>query len=265
MKTPILMLGAGRMGGAMIEGWLRVGAVRPAELILRDPQPGSTALAAQTAGALLNPPTGDLVRARTVVLAVKPQLWRNVAAEVSKALAPDAVIVSIAAGVHSADIAQAFGGRAVARVMPTTAVAISQGTASVFAETPMARAEARALFEPLGVVVDLVDEALMHAATAVSGSAPAYLYAFIEALEAAGAAAGLSKSQAEQLARSTLTGAAALLASSGEDPAELRRQVTSPGGTTQAALDVLLAEHGLPSLLRDAIGAAMLRSKELGG
>ena len=265
MKTPILMLGAGRMGGAMIEGWLRAGAVRPTDLILRDPYPGPTALAAQQAGALLNPPTGDLVRAVTVVLAVKPQLWREVAAEVSTALAPDAVIVSIAAGVNSADIAKAFGGRAVARVMPTTAVAIGQGTASIYANDPMARTCAHALFEPLGVVVDLADEALMHAATAVSGSAPAYLYAFIEALEAAGAAAGLSKGQAEQLARSTLTGAAALLASSGEDPAELRRQVTSPGGTTQAALEVLLAEHGLPSLLRDAIGAAMLRSKELGG
>ena len=265
MKTPILMLGAGRMGGAMIEGWLRAGAVRPADLILRDPYPGPTALAAQQAGALLNPPTGDLVRARTVVLAVKPQLWREVAAEVSTALAPDAIIVSIAAGVSSADIAKAFGGRAVARVMPTTAVAIGQGTASVFAETPLARAEARALFAPLGMVVDLGEETLMHAATAVSGSAPAYLYAFIEALEAAGAAAGLSTGQAEHLARSTLIGAAALLASSGEDPAELRRQVTSPGGTTQAALEVLLAEHGLPSLLREAIGAAMRRSKELGG
>ncbi len=264
MNTPILMLGAGRMGGAMIEGWLRIGAVQPTDLILRDPHPGPMALAVQEAGAVLNPPTSELARARTVVLAVKPQLWRDVAAEVSDALAPDAVIISIAAGVNSSDIAKAFGDRAVARVMPTTAVAIGQGTASVFAETPMARAEARALFEPLGTVVDLVEETLMHAATAVSGSAPAYLYAFIEALETAGIAAGLSKGQAAHLARSTLTGAAALLASSGQDPAELRRQVTSPGGTTQAALDVLLAEDGLPSLLHNAISAAMRRSKELG-
>jgi pyrroline-5-carboxylate reductase len=104
----------------------------------------------------------------------------------------------------------------------------------------------------------------MHAATAVSGSAPAYLYAFIEALEGAGAAAGLSPRDASRLARSTLTGAAALLAQTGEDPAELRRQVTSPGGTTQAALDVLLGEAGLGQLLREAVAAAVKRSKELG-
>ena len=113
-------------------------------------------------------------------------------------------------------------------------------------------------------MVALTDEALMHAATAVSGSSPAYLYAFIEALEAAGAAAGLAPKDAQCLARSTLTGAAALLARSGEEPAELRRQVTSPGGTTQAALDVLLGDAGLPQLLREAVSAAVRRSKELG-
>jgi pyrroline-5-carboxylate reductase len=148
--------------------------------------------------------------------------------------------------------------------MPTTAAAIGQGTASLFADDPAALARAHALFEPLGAVVDLADEGLMHAATAVSGSAPAYLYAFIEALEGAGAAAGLSPRDAGRLARSTLTGAAALLAQTGEDPAELRRQVTSPGGTTQAALDVLLGEAGLGQLLREAVVAAVKRSKELG-
>ncbi len=109
------------------------------------------------------------------------------------------------------------------------------------------------------------DEELLHAATGVSGSAPAYLYAFVEALEAAGAAAGLPSEDASRLARSTITGAAALLARSGEEPAELRKQVTSPGGTTQAALEVLLGQGGLPDLLRDAVAAAARRSKELGG
>jgi pyrroline-5-carboxylate reductase len=104
----------------------------------------------------------------------------------------------------------------------------------------------------------------MHAATAVSGSAPAYLYAFIEALEAAGVSAGLSHKDAQRLARSTLTGAAALLARSGEEPSDLRRQVTSPGGTTEAALNVLLSDTGLPPLLREAVAAAVRRSKELG-
>ncbi|WP_337187666.1 pyrroline-5-carboxylate reductase [Phenylobacterium sp.] len=265
MSTPILMLGAGRMGGAMIEGWLAAGAFDGRELMVRDPHPGSVAERAARAGALVNPPDADLARASTVVLSVKPQVWRDVAAETAAWLGSGAVVVSICAGVRSGDIAKAFGGRPVARVMPTTAAAIGQGTASLFADDPAARARARALFEPLGAVVDLHDESLMHAATAVSGSAPAYLYAFIEALEAAGAAGGLAPEDAKRLARSTLTGAAALLSHTGEDPAELRRQVTSPGGTTQAALEVLMGEEGLPGLLEDAVAAAVRRSKELGG
>jgi pyrroline-5-carboxylate reductase len=264
MVTPILMLGAGRMGGAMLAGWRKAGAFTPAELMIRDPQPSPPALAAALDGGVLNPPDSELARARTVVLAVKPQVWREAAAEVAPWLASDAVIVSIAAGVRAGDIAQEFGGRCVARVMPTTAAAIGQGAASLFADDPAALARAHALFEPLGAVVDLEDEALMHAATAVSGSAPAYLYALIEALEAAGTAVGLTAREASRLARATLTGAAALLAQSGEDPAELRRQVTSPGGTTQAALDVLLGEAGLHPLMREAVAAAVRRSKELG-
>ncbi|MBL8553739.1 MAG: pyrroline-5-carboxylate reductase [Phenylobacterium sp.] len=262
--TPILMLGAGRMGGAMVEGWLGAGAFAARDLIIRDPQPGPAARAAADAGAILNPPDADLARAQTVVLAVKPQLWRDAAAETSAWLASGAVIVSIAAGVRSNDIARAFGGRCVARVMPTTAAAIGQGTASLYADDPAALARAHALFEPLGTVVDLNDEGLMHAATAVSGSAPAYLYGFIEALEAAGVSAGLSPKEAERLARSTLTGAAALLARNGGEPADLRRQVTSPGGTTEAALNVLLGDAGLPPLLCEAVAAAVRRSKELG-
>lgn len=264
MMTPILMLGAGRMGGAMVEGWLAARAFAPTDLIIRDPQPGAVALAAAEAGAALNPPDAELARAQTVVLAVKPQLWRDTAAETAAWLGSGAVIVSIAAGVRSQDIVKAFGGRCVARVMPTTAAAIGQGTASLFADDPAALARAHALFEPLGAVVDLTDENLMHAATAVSGSAPAYLYAFVEALEAAGVSAGLSSKEAQRLARSTLTGAAALLAKNGDEPSELRRQVTSPGGTTEAALNVLLGDTGLPLLLREAVAAAVRRSKELG-
>ena len=203
-----------------------------------------------------------LTEAKTVVLAVKPQIWREAASAIAGFLAPDAVVVSICAGVRSADIAETFH-RKVARVMPTTAVAIRQGTASVFAEDAEARQRAHQLFAPLATVVDLADEGLMHAATAVSGSGPAYLYAFVEALEAAGSASGLSAKAAKLLARSTVTGAAALLADSGAEPSELRTQVTSPGGTTQAALEVLMAE--LPDLLARAVAAAAKRSEELGG
>lgn len=265
MITPILMLGAGRMGGAILEGWARAAAFAATDLMIVDPYPSSAALAAERAGARLNPPDADLAAARTVMLCVKPQIWLDAAGQYASWLAADAVIVSIAAGVGSAAIGREFGGRPVARVMPTTAAAIGQGTASLYADDPAALSRAHALFEPLGTVVDLVDEAQMHAATAVSGSGPAYLYAFVESLEAAGVAAGLSPADAGRLARSTITGAAALLAQSGEEPSELRRQVTSPAGTTEAALNVLLGEHGLPALLREAVTGALRRSKELGG
>jgi pyrroline-5-carboxylate reductase len=167
--------------------------------------------------------------------------------------------------VRAADISQAIGGRRVARIMPTTAVAIRQGGASIYAPDPEARARAHALFEPVATVVDLDDEDLMHAATGVSGSAPAYLYAFVEALEAGGVTAGLQPRAAQALARATIAGAAALLAESGEEPADLRRQVTSPGGTTAEALKVLMGENGLEPLLRDAIAACVRRSRELAG
>jgi pyrroline-5-carboxylate reductase len=259
---PILLLGAGRMGGALMQGWRDAGAFTAKDLIVVDPHPSDAVLAS---GATVNPNPEVIFTAGTVLMAVKPQLWQAAAAALGPRLAPDAVIVSIAAGVPVADIAQAFGGRRVARVMPTTAVAIGKGVASLYAPDPEAQARARALFEPVARVVDLADEGLMHAATAVSGSAPAYLYAFVEALEAAGEASGLSRTASQQLARATLIGAAALLDATGEEPGELRRQVTSPGGTTQAALEVLMGAEGLPPLLRDAVEACIRRSRELAG
>jgi len=262
--TPILLLGVGRMGGALIEGWANARAFQPAELILRDPYPGEAAKAAAEHGARLNPADAALTEARTVLLAVKPQIWREAAAETAPLLRPDAVIVSIAAGVRTADLSQAFAGRPVARVMPTTAVAISKGTASIFATDPQAKARAHALFDPVATTVDIADEALMDAAVGVSGSAPAYLYAFIEALEAAGEAQGLSAEVSSKLARATIVGAAALLDLQGGEPADLRRQVTSPGGTTEAALKILMGEHGLGPLLAEAVAAAVRRSRELG-
>lgn len=257
MITPILLLGAGRMGGALIKGWLDAGAFSADQLVVRDPYPSPEAARAGT----VNPADADLARAATIVLAVKPQMWREAAAATAALLAPDAVIVSIAAGVKLADIEAAFG-RPAARVMPTTGVAIGQGVASIFAHDDAARATAHALFDPVASTVDLPSEDLMDAATAVSGSAPAYLYAFIEALAAAGVDAGLSAETAGTLARQTIVSAAALLGASDEDPAELRRQVTSPGGTTQAALEVLMP--GFAQLAPQAVAAAVKRSRELG-
>ena len=263
VPTPILTLGAGRMGGAMARGWLKAGAFAPAELAFRDPHPGEDARAAVAAGAVSNPP--DLSLFPTLLLAVKPQVWRAVAAEVAPRLAHDTVVVSVVAGVRLADLTQAFEGRRVARVMPTTGVAAADGVASLYAEDAGARARAHALFDPVGVAVDLEAEDQLDGATAVSGSAPAYLYAFIEALEAAGAQAGLPIEAARTLARATMASAAVLLRETGEEPAELRRQVTSPNGVTEAALKVLMAEEtGFPHLARDAVQAAIRRSRELG-
>ena len=262
--TPILLIGAGRMGGAMLEGWRDAGAFKSSDLIICDPHPGEAATAAFNAGAVLNPPVEAIGGARTVLLAVKPQLWRDAAASFAPHLAADATLISIAAGVRTDDLALAFA-RPVARVMPTTAVAIRKGVATVYAETPAARAAAHALFAPVATVVDVADEGLIDVATAVSGSAPAYFYAFVEALEAAGEKAGLSRATAETLARATLAGAAALMEQSTDGPAELRRQVTSPGGTTEAALTVLQGAGGLDPLLVGAVNAAVARARELAG
>ena len=248
------------MGSALIAGWRRAGAFDPSELMVRDPTAGPELAAS---GIKIGPSAAEIGQARTVVLVVKPQGWRE-AAEIAADLAADAVIVSICAGVATADIAAAFGARKVARVMPTTASAVGQGTTSIYAADREARARAHALFAPVGTVVDLPDEDLLHAATGVSGSAPAYFYAFVEALADAGVAAGLSREQASALARATMAGAAALMASSDANPADLRRQVTSPGGTTEAALKALLGEGGLGPLLEAAVKAATERSRELG-
>jgi pyrroline-5-carboxylate reductase len=262
--VPILILGVGRMGGALIEGWSRTAAFGPHQLILRDPQPGEASHAAARDGALLNPPDSALAEASTVLLAVKPQMWREVAGAVAPLLARDAVIVSIAAGVGTADLSLAFSGRPVARVMPTTAVAVAKGVGSIFALDQQARDRAHALFDPVATTVDLADEGLMDAATAVSGSAPAYFYALTEALQAAGEAQGLPHDTAYALVRATLIGAAALLDHSLEGPAELRRQVTSPGGTTEAALKVLMGPQGFGPLAAEAVEACVKRARELG-
>jgi len=261
--TPILLLGAGRLGGALLDGWWLTGAFAPADVMIRDPQPGDSARTAAASGAALNPPEAELKRARTVLLAVKPQVWREAARALAPHLAPDAVIVSVAAGVKAGDISEAFAGRGAARVMPITAIAVGKGAGAVVSADAGARAAAHALFDPVGVLADVEDEAQMDAVTAVCGSAPAYLYAFTEALEAAGEAEGLAPEVAKALARATMAGAAALMSASGEEPAELRRQVTTPNGTTQAARKVLMGEEGLGPLMRKAVAAAANRSREL--
>lgn len=228
-----------------------------------DPAPGPAASAAGYHGAHLNPGNEAFEAARTVVLAVKPQIWREAAAAYAPLVAADAVVVSVAVGVRARDISDAFGGRRTARVMPTTGVSIGRGVASIFAGDAEARARAHALFDHVATTVDLDDEGLMDAAAATSGSAPAYLYAFTEALAAAGAEAGLPADAALRLAQATVVSAAALMDGSEESLDSLRRQVASPGGTTEAALKVMMGERGFGPLMREAMAAAIARAEEL--
>jgi pyrroline-5-carboxylate reductase len=261
--TPILVIGAGRMGGGILQGWRRAGAVPYRQCMLRVRSMNAASDAARAGGAAVNPPDKKLAQARTVLLAVKPQMWRQVAADYTELLAPDAVIVSILAGVRHDDLSQGFAGRRVVRAMPTTAVATATGVAAVHARDADGWALAHALFDPIATTVDIPDEALMDAAGGVCGSGPAYVYAFVEALEGAGLAAGLPEDAARTLARATLVSAAAYLAETGAEPAELRRQVTSPNGTTQASLAILMGETGLAHLLREAVRANIARAREL--
>ena len=261
--TPILLIGAGRMGGAILQGWRRSGAVPYRHCMLRVRSITPAAGTAEEGGAVVNPPDEALAAARTVILGVKPQVWRQVAADYADLLSADAIIVSILVGVRLKDISEAFGGRRVARVMPTTGVAIAQGVASIYAAEAESRERAHRLFDPIATTVDIADEGLMDAASAVSGSGPAYVYAFTEALEAAGRRAGLPEDAARTLARATVVSASAYLAETGAEPSDLRREVTSPGGTTQAALSILMGEGGLEPLLRDGVQANMARAREL--
>lgn len=261
--APVLLIGAGRMGSALLAGWRRSGAFPFSGLLIRAPNPGEACRAAETEGARVNPPDSDLSAVRTVVLCVKPQMWRAVAPAYDAVLPADAAVVSVLVGTRTADLRAGFGGRAVARALPTTGVARADGVTALYAPEPRSAAAARALFEPVSAVVDLPDEALMDAAGAVSASAPAYLYAFVEALERAGEAAGLPREAARTLARRTVVSAAALFGETGAEPADLIAQVASPGGTTRAALAVLQGEGGLEPLLRDAVAAATRRAGEL--
>jgi pyrroline-5-carboxylate reductase len=260
---PVLLIGCGRMGSALLQGWRRSKALHFGDLMIRVRSSKPAADAAAAEGARLNPPDEALASARTVVLGVKPYAWREVAAAYEPLLAKDAVIVSLLVGTRADDLAQGFGGRRIARVLPTTGVARAGGVATVFAPDSEARGRAHALFDPVAVTPEVQDEGLMDAVGAVSGCGPAYLYAFIQALEDAGRAAGLPDDVARTLARATVTSASAYFAEGGREPGELIAEVASPAGTTEAALKVLRGEGGIGPLMRETVAAAVKRAEEL--
>lgn len=260
-----VLAGAGRMGSAMARGWLQdLGAAGLGKLSVLEPQPGEDVIEAANAKLIsLNPPPEP---ADILVLAVKPQGFTGSVDGLKAWVSPQTLVVSIMAGVTICRIASALGCPKVARAMPNTPGAIGMGATGYALSDACGDAESVAtgkLLEPLGLVVGPLKETQMDAVTAVSGSGPAYVFLLVEALAAAGKAAGLDEATANALARETIVGAGALLGEFAESPSELRKAVTSPGGTTAAALDVLMADGGMPDLMRKAVDAAVRRGAEL--
>jgi pyrroline-5-carboxylate reductase len=262
-----LIIGAGNMGGALMAGWLKTGLLRPDNLIISDPTPGHDAQQAIDQGALHLSNLSDLPdTVSTVMLGIKPQLFSKLEKDLSKALDRDLMIISIMAGISSERLSQAFPNASIVRAMPNTPASIGKGInayVSIPALSDAAVEKAEALLGSTGLVIAVETDEDINAVTAVSGSGPAYLFNFCEALTQAAQDAGLSPDIAEQLARQTLIGAAALLEQSDQTASALREAVTSPGGTTQAALNVLMAPDGLGPTVQKAVLAARDRSREL--
>ena len=256
----LVLLGCGKMGSAMLAGWLERG-LPPAAVHVIDPAPSDWLT---EAGVALD---GELPPDPAVLLvAVKPQMMEAALPEVTHLGGGGTLVVSVAAGTPLRRFEAAFGaGTPVVRAMPNTPAAVGQGITALAANDAAGAeglATAEALLSAVGRVVRLAGEAQMDAVTGVSGSGPAYVFHMVEALAAAGEAEGLAPDLAMALARQTVAGAGALLAGSDETAAQLRVNVTSPQGTTAAGLEVLMTE--LPDLMRRTVAAAAARSRELG-
>ncbi len=270
---PLLLVGGGRMGEALLGGWLRRG-LEPGSAFVIEPN-GERAGALAASGVTVVASAAGLprdFRARILVLAVKPQVMADVLPALPGHLAPGGLVLSIAAGKPLALFEATFGATApVVRVMPNTPAAIGRGISALFANRATdaaSRALAERLMRAVGEALWLGDEEEMHAVTALSGGGPAYVCLLVEALAAAGERLGLAPDLAMRLARTTVAGSGALLEASDATPAALREAVTSPGGTTRAALDVLMpaAEKdgpGLTALVGEALVAAAERSRQL--
>lgn len=263
----ILLVGAGRMGGALLNGWIALQGSPEIHVVEPAPSNSVRELAAQGNITLATEFDPAWMKLRAVVVALKPQVLKKESALLKILGAANALVVSIAAGITTDFLAGALGCPAIVRTMPNTPGAIGRGISALYAPdtTPKAdRVLAESLMAPLGETLWLEDEGLMDVVTALSGSGPAYVFLLAEAMTKAGIAQGLPPNVAAQLARVTIAGAGALLDADARAPGDLRRDVTSPGGTTETALKVLMSENGFESLMLGAIAAATRRSKELG-
>jgi len=263
----LVLVGAGTMGGAMLENWLALG-LTPGNIVVIEPQPSAELTALAGRGLALNP-SSAVAGAAAIVIAVKPQTASDVVPRLAGLIGANTIVLSIMAGTTLRFLEQSLpAGTACVRAMPNTPAAISRGITVAVPNRRVTAAQrelAHRLLAATGAVEWIDDETLMDAVTAVSGSGPAYVFLLAEALAGAGAAAGLPSDLAQKLARATVAGSGELLHRSPLDPAALRKNVTSPGGTTAAALDVLMAKDGFEAMLRRAVAAAAKRSRELAG
>lgn len=266
--TPLVLVGAGKMGGAMLEGWLARG-LTASDVFVLDPSPAAemAALIAEQGLRHKTTPPASLT-ARVIVLAVKPQVMDAILPTLAHLVGPDTVVLSIAAGKTLETILEGIGRAAIVRAMPNTPAQVGRGISAAVANeltTDAQKTLVTALLAAVGGVEWVDREDLIDVVTAVSGSGPAYVFHLVEALAAAGVAAGLDPAISGRLARATIEGAGELLYQSPLEPAVLRQNVTSPKGTTAAALEVLMAPDGLTKLMTSAVAAAARRSRELAG
>jgi pyrroline-5-carboxylate reductase len=263
--TSILLVGAGRMGSALLKGWLKQG-IGPITVV--EPKPSAALKALARAKKITLTPALPMARRfSTCLVALKPQLLKSHAPLLADFARAGALMISIAAGTDTQLLFKAWGKTArLVRAMPNTPGAIGHGITGLYAAKTASAADrkrADILLSGLGQTVWVAKEEWMDSVTALSGSGPAYLFLMAEALTEAGMAEGLPRALAEKLARATVSGAGALLAADKNSAARLRQAVTSPGGTTAAALEVLMAEDGLGALMKRAIHVARLRAREL--
>jgi len=255
------------MGSAMLDGWLARG-FKPRQITVIEPHPGKAVKALARRGLKLNP-KGKNAEASAIVIAVKPQTAPEAVPPIAGYVGASTLVLSIMAGRTIASLEKSLPpGAAIVRAMPNTPAAIGRGITVAFANAGVStrqRKQASKLLAAIGKVEWISDEALMDAVTALSGSGPAYLFLLAEAMASAGIAAGLPPALATRLARETVAGSAELMYRSQLDVATLRENVTSPGGTTAAALDVLMGPDGFDHLLTQAIVAATRRSRDLAG
>ena len=269
IPSTLALVGAGKMGGAMLQGWLSLG-LAPGGVRVFDPFPSDEMKALCAArGVALNPPLAGAAPPEVVVLAIKPQMLDEASASIAPLIGPATLVISIMAGKTIANIVARLPASAIVRAMPNTPAAVGRGITGAAANaqvTAAQRAAADALLRAIGQLEWVADESLIDAVTAVSGSGPAYVFHLVEALAAAGAAVGLPADIALRLARATVEGSGELMFQEpGTSAEQLRKNVTSPGGTTAAALEVLMGADGLTPLMTRAVAAAKRRAAELSG